>query len=113
MIVSGTGFFLLVFRAIPVVRTGFIGSKTNAFFFATPVAAPANLILRVSHITALTIPVAAVTGLFREEILVTGIAVPGKVMLTRFVGGIDALLRLPFFACGAVTVGFVRTGSDL
>ena len=103
-------------RTIPVVRTGFIRCETNALFFATPVAAGANLVFRVRLFTRIAVPVVAITRLSGEEIFIAGITMPGfdnGTVRAVFIGGIHAFFCLCFFAFGAITVSIFGTGFGL
>lgn len=102
-------------RTTPIVRTALIGSETNAFFFATPVAAGANLVFCINRLAYVAVPVVAITGLSGETTLIAGIAVPIRrhKMRTLFIRGIHAFLRRFRFAIGAVTIGVFRAGIGL
>ena len=103
-------------RTIPVVRTGFIRCETDAFFFATPVAAGANLVFCINRLACVTVPVVAITRLSGEKIFIAGITMPGfdnGSVRTDFIRGIHAFFRRRRFAIGAVTVGVVRAGNGL
>lgn len=103
-------------RTTPIVRTALIGSETNAFFFATPVAAGANLVFCINRLAYVAVPVVAITGLSGETTLIAGIAMPGfdnGSVRTDFIRGIHAFLRRFRFAIGAVTIGVFRAGIGL
>ena len=102
-------------RTIPVVRTNLTGCKTNAFVFATPVAAGANFVARINRFAGIAIPVVAIAGLSGEIISVADFAVPipRRDVRTGFIRGIDAFFRLFRFAIGTIAVSIFGTGFGL
>lgn len=112
VIQSCKDFFCLMFRTVPVVRTGLFERKTHAFFFATPVAAFASIVFCICLLTDIAVPIIAVACLIKETIFIARIAVPGfdnDTVRAVFIGGIHALFRLFFFARGTITVSVFGT----